>query len=290
MANKKYKLTDGDYWASDGVYDLGQSKTQRQINSDLNTAINGIRDLQPRAALGSSDDLDTFYGASATGVYYIGTGVINSPVAYRPLICIGRGNDGFQFIYGTNLLLVRMRTNNTWGLWTSLGQGMLSLYAETSMKATRNYSVNDTIAVNGILYVAMVTIASGTTLEENTNVKRFVIGQSLNPIAQESTLTDALPNEGQSQYNQNYISKQNNVANIRFRKYGMTARAGNGTVATIPDGYRPQKTQYVWGQVDYNNNTRSLMLFEVKTDGSLSYYATSSSTVTGYWIIGTYPL
>ena len=40
MANKKYKLTDGDYWASDGVYDLGQSKTQRQINSDLNGAIN----------------------------------------------------------------------------------------------------------------------------------------------------------------------------------------------------------------------------------------------------------
>lgn len=39
MANKKWKLSDGDLWATDGVYDFGQSKTQRQINSDLNGAI-----------------------------------------------------------------------------------------------------------------------------------------------------------------------------------------------------------------------------------------------------------
>lgn len=40
MANKKYKLADNDYWATDGVYDFGQSKTQRQINSD-NTTLRG---------------------------------------------------------------------------------------------------------------------------------------------------------------------------------------------------------------------------------------------------------
>jgi len=40
MANKKYKLTDGNYWATDGIYDFGQTKTQREINSDLNSAIN----------------------------------------------------------------------------------------------------------------------------------------------------------------------------------------------------------------------------------------------------------
>ena len=39
MANKKYKLANSDYWATDGVYDLGQSKTQRTINSDVNTKI-----------------------------------------------------------------------------------------------------------------------------------------------------------------------------------------------------------------------------------------------------------
>jgi len=39
MSNKKYKLTDGNYWEASGIYDLGQNKTQREINSDLNTAI-----------------------------------------------------------------------------------------------------------------------------------------------------------------------------------------------------------------------------------------------------------
>lgn len=51
MANKKYKLADNDYWATDGVYDFGQSKTQRQINADLiqadsnlNGAISDVED------------------------------------------------------------------------------------------------------------------------------------------------------------------------------------------------------------------------------------------------------
>lgn len=39
MANKKYKLTDGNYWATDGVYDFDQGKTQREVNGDLIGAI-----------------------------------------------------------------------------------------------------------------------------------------------------------------------------------------------------------------------------------------------------------
>ena len=35
MANKKYKLTDGNYWATDGIHDFGQNKTQREINAAL---------------------------------------------------------------------------------------------------------------------------------------------------------------------------------------------------------------------------------------------------------------
>ena len=41
MANKKYKLTDGNMWATDGIHDLGQNKTQRTINSEVNTALGG---------------------------------------------------------------------------------------------------------------------------------------------------------------------------------------------------------------------------------------------------------
>ena len=43
MANKKYKLTDGNYWATDGVYDFDQGKTQREVNSDLSGAISAIQ-------------------------------------------------------------------------------------------------------------------------------------------------------------------------------------------------------------------------------------------------------
>ena len=42
MANKKYKLTDGNYWATDGVYDFDQGKTQREVNSDLIGAITSV--------------------------------------------------------------------------------------------------------------------------------------------------------------------------------------------------------------------------------------------------------
>lgn len=41
MANKKYKLTDGNMWATDGIHDFGQNKTQRTINSEVNTALGG---------------------------------------------------------------------------------------------------------------------------------------------------------------------------------------------------------------------------------------------------------
>lgn len=44
MANKKYKLTDGNYWATDGVYDFDQGKTQREVNGDLIGAISDEHD------------------------------------------------------------------------------------------------------------------------------------------------------------------------------------------------------------------------------------------------------
>lgn len=61
MANKKYKLTDGNYWATDGVYDFDQTKTQREINgelsdavSDLNGAINAIGTVPIAVAKGGT--------------------------------------------------------------------------------------------------------------------------------------------------------------------------------------------------------------------------------------------
>ena len=61
--NKKYKLTDGNMWATDGVYDFDQDKTQRQINSALNGAISAITPLDTAPTSGSTK------GVTSGGVY-----------------------------------------------------------------------------------------------------------------------------------------------------------------------------------------------------------------------------
>lgn len=61
MANKKWKLSDGDLWATDGVYDFGQSKTQRQVNasvaSDLSSLNGAISDVEDKINLKSNISL-----------------------------------------------------------------------------------------------------------------------------------------------------------------------------------------------------------------------------------------
>ena len=65
MANKKYKLADNDYWASDGVYDFGQSKTQRQINADLIQADSDLNDAMERNTFAVKGTLKS--GISSSG-------------------------------------------------------------------------------------------------------------------------------------------------------------------------------------------------------------------------------
>ena len=67
MANKKYKLTDGNYWATDGIHDFGQNKTQREINaalvqadSDLSGAITSLQnDFSGATAISAESGLFT---------------------------------------------------------------------------------------------------------------------------------------------------------------------------------------------------------------------------------------
>ena len=73
MANKKYKLTDGNYWATDGIHDFGQNKTQREINaalvqadSDLSDAISGQSPY--RQTLPNNTDLDD---VTTFGTYWV---------------------------------------------------------------------------------------------------------------------------------------------------------------------------------------------------------------------------
>ena len=65
MANKKYKLSE-DYWETSGVYDIGQSKTQRQINSDVKDALLPIQFVE----FGTSSTLTSQIDAlQSTGVF-----------------------------------------------------------------------------------------------------------------------------------------------------------------------------------------------------------------------------
>ena len=83
MANKKYKLSNSDYWATDGVWDFGQGKTQRQVNSDLNGAListNGSWLAGKKVSI-IGDSIDTFnqdgYKVSGYSMYYPADGVTN---------------------------------------------------------------------------------------------------------------------------------------------------------------------------------------------------------------------
>ena len=40
MANKKYKLSNSDYWETSGVYDITEGKTQREVNAALKGSLN----------------------------------------------------------------------------------------------------------------------------------------------------------------------------------------------------------------------------------------------------------
>ena len=82
MANKKYKLTDGNYWATDGVYDFDQGKTQREVNSDLSGAITNVQN-QITANVQTS--------TKATKQYKVGEYLVLNGVLYRVKIDISNG-------------------------------------------------------------------------------------------------------------------------------------------------------------------------------------------------------
>ena len=91
MANKKWKLSNSDYWATDGIYDFGQNKTQRQINSDLNTALNDVTDdvseigteaYSSQTVTLSSQNFETVGSITLTAGYWIITAYINASEAF----------------------------------------------------------------------------------------------------------------------------------------------------------------------------------------------------------------
>lgn len=116
MANKKYKLSDGNSWATDGIFDFGQNKTQRQINSDLNGAITSI---EPSLAIVSTGNTHVYiskgqyvyvkgHSTLATGLYKANSNIqANDTLTLSNLTAITDG--GFNEIpkVGASLLTTK---------------------------------------------------------------------------------------------------------------------------------------------------------------------------------------
>lgn len=132
MANKKYKLTDGNYWATDGIHDFGQNKTQREINaalvqadSDLSGAITSIG---TRATVTAPTLTDSWLGSANDGEYQItggslsGTFIEGADNAYG-VLTIGRSNTYGYIFYHTDTALYRRRfgRNGTTITWAPKG-------------------------------------------------------------------------------------------------------------------------------------------------------------------------
>lgn len=205
MANKKYKLADNDYWASDGVYDFGQSKTQRQINSDLNGAIdyNSLIGLKwvGDGDLPNNTDLDTLFvnGWYTTGSNrtYINTPVPNDTYGQRIVVVCAYNNESatsyrHQFyanrtrgIYGH-----RCYASGRWTAWNTYGTNLLSeSFTPSAITAQGNYKDGTTIRI-GSYNVAEYDNNTSTKIpnENILNFRKFLADSKLDfLLTQEET-------------------------------------------------------------------------------------------------------
>lgn len=142
MANKKYKLTDGNYWATDGIHDFGQNKTQREINaalvqadSDLSGAItNGtLLNGMPQSSMVIPGNAD-FNNYTTAGTYYVSSDSSAGTMTNIPrgasgtLYVINRATGGYKtqlYCPTTSVLLIYIRQYNygTWTDWDTLALG-----------------------------------------------------------------------------------------------------------------------------------------------------------------------
>lgn len=71
---------------------------------------------------GSSIDLDNLINTSDSGLYYIQTGVQNTPATYSALLEIMRNGYGGQLIFTSTKIFFRLRTGNPleWKPWRQI--------------------------------------------------------------------------------------------------------------------------------------------------------------------------
>ena len=134
MANKKYKLTDGNYWATDGVYDFDQGKTQREVNSDLSGAINSIN-------AEVTDDSP----AAVNGIYFRYR--IRHNILYFSIFGTPTSTATVSFSIPRALALGVYISTPQWGNTANIMQ----VYADPNATAInmRNFTLNQSVNVTG---------------------------------------------------------------------------------------------------------------------------------------------
>lgn len=99
-----------------------------------------------------------------------------------------------------------------------------------------------------------------------------------------STLTAAISD---GTVEDNSCNKRYNVVNASFRQYGIEATA-NGTIATLPSGYRPSTLQYINGFIRVSGSTVNIpFIFKVHTDGKINLNYSTVTTITQVGFTGT---
>lgn len=140
--------------------------------SELSLAISTLDDLNVKSSLTSSDDLNNLYGSSATGVYFLTSGVVNSPIDWQILLCIGRStNESYQLIIGDRLY-ARERVGNppAWTPWRIVNRYDSLIPANTnfnSIVTIGDYYVDtnansETMTNIPVQYMGRLIVMSGT--------------------------------------------------------------------------------------------------------------------------------
>lgn len=149
MAN--IKLTN-DYWETSGIYDITQSKTQRQINSDLSGAI-----TQNNNNLAAAES-----GNTASRSYSVGSYVVVSGQLYKVISPISSGN---TFTVGTNIESAYVVDN-------IVGTVMMPTIVDTTHFELTSYDTQYMGVVSGFLF-GSVTVKCIANSGANPALVRF---------------------------------------------------------------------------------------------------------------------
>lgn len=177
MASQTSALPDGSTLTKPAYTDSADiaviNTNMDKIVSNINAENQALSKFQAQVLSGSSVDLDTFYGESYNGFYYITTGVSNAPVDYSGLIVVARGAASYQICIGANgNLYFRRRVGNppAWNDWANLGgQSSGTVTQNASQIASGDFHI-DTVKIRGTLYIVSGYIKVTTAIPNNTRI------------------------------------------------------------------------------------------------------------------------